>query len=140
MLFSGSSGKISMQVPDGEEQFLAHTTSWSADSSLEIDEAAYFGGSLTQEGVTEKIPGNISWTASIDGSIDLDENSGQDPLFDAHNDKTLVTVRLYLDAATGFRGDGYIDSYSASDAADGKAEFSASIAGNGKLQRYTLGN
>ena len=137
-LFKGSSGKISLKEGTSQEKFLAHTTSWSIDSSMDIDETSYFGGSLTDEGVKEKTPGSIGWTAGIEGAVDYGASSNQETLLDAHNEQRLITGRFYLDADTAFEGEGYIDSLSFSDAADGKGEFSATIAGNGKIQKITV--
>lgn len=138
--FKGQSGKISIKktTTGATEQFLAHISSWSLDSSLDIDQASYFGGSKTEEGSKESTPGSIGWTASVEGAIDLSATSGQDDLFDAHNDATELEFLFYLDSTTAFKGKGYIDGYSPSHAADGKAEFSATVSGNGKLSQVTV--
>lgn len=139
-LFKGSSGKISIKGKEasGTEKFLAHTTSWDIESSTDIDETAYFGGSKTEEGVKEKTPGTIGWTGTIEGAVDLSDGSNQDDLLEAHNAQSIITGMFYLDATTAYTGDAYIESLSISHAADGKAEFSASLSGNGKIKKVTV--
>lgn len=136
-LFRGTSGKISITESSGTEKYLAHTTNWSVDSSMDVDETPYFGGSAVEEGFMEKTPMVINWTASFEGAVDLSTGSTQADVYAAHVGMKLVTVSLYLDADHCFKGEGYIDSYSATDAADGKAEFTANIAGNGALELVT---
>ena len=132
MLYQGVTGKISIKKGAGAEQFLAHMTTWSVDMSMSIDETAYFGGSATEEGFTEKTPGVGTWTASANGAADFGTASGQKDLLQAHFDKAVVTATFYLDATTGMQGEAIIESLSISHAADGKGEISISLSGNGK--------
>lgn len=131
-LYAGKSGKISLKK-NADEKYLAHMTNWSVDMTKEIDGTPYFGGSATEEGITEKTPGAKDWTASSDGAADFSSNSSQQELMDAYQNDELVTCTFYLDADTGLMGDGYIESLTISQSADGKAEISVSIAGNGPL-------
>ena len=129
-LYQGVTGKISIKTGTDTEQFLAHMTTWSVDLSKNIDESQFFGGSLTEEGFTEKTPGIKSWTASADGAADFGGESGQKALMDAYLDDTVVTCTFYLDADTGLKGEGFIESLTINHAADGKGEVSISISGN----------
>ena len=135
---SGKDGKISYKTGAGAEQFVTYVTSWDVESSMDIDEAAYFGGSLTEEGTKEKTPGSISWSGSIAGAVDSATSGNQGGLFNAHRDAAVVSATFYLDATSGYTGEAYVESYSVSHAADGKAEFNASLQGNGKLNRIDL--
>ena len=129
-LYQGVTGKISTKPAGGQETFVSHMTTWSVDMSKAIDETAYFGGSETEEGFTEKTPGVNSWTASADGSADFGSTSGQKALMDAYLNSTLVECTFYLDGDTGLMGTGYIESLTINHAADGKGEISIGISGN----------
>ena len=131
-LYQGVSGKISIKKGAGEEVFLVHMTTWSVDASTAIDETAYFGGSETQEGFTEKTPGVKSWTASADGAADFGTDSGQQGLMEAWANSDVIMATFYLDADTGLQGEGYIESLTINHAADGKGEISIGVSGNGK--------
>jgi predicted secreted protein len=135
-LFKGSSGRLSIQVGElAEEKYLAHITSWSIDSSSDMDETAYLGRSKTEDGIREKVPGTIGWSANIEGAVDGDIDANQDTLFDAHIAQTLINCMFYHSESRGYTGEAYIESFSITHAADGKAEFSASLSGNGKIER-----
>ena len=137
-LFKGSSGRLSMEFDEGDEKYLAHITSWSVDSTSDMDETAYLGRSKLEDGIREKVPGTIGWTASIEGAVDADEDANQDELFDAHIEQKLVKCMFYHSPTRGYKGEAYIESLSITHAADGKAEFSGSLSGNGKIQRVDV--
>ena len=137
-LFKGSSGRISMEFDEGDEKYLAHITSWSIDSSSDMDETAYLGRSKTEDGIREKTPGTIGWTASIEGAVDGDVDANQDALFDAYNDQKLINCIFYNSPTRGYKGEAYIESISITHSADGKAEFNTSLSGNGKIQRVDV--
>lgn len=134
----GKEGKISITEGSGTEQFLAHMTTWSVESALEMDETPYFGGSKTEEGSLEKTPLSISWTASGEGSAEVGPDNNQDAILEAHNTSKVLSFTFYLNATTAYQGEGYIDSYSASNAADGKGGFTFSVSGNGKIEKITV--
>jgi len=129
-LYQGVTGKISIKKDGGTEEFLVHMTTWNVDLTKAIDETAYFGGSATEEGFTEKTPGVKSWTASADGAADFGSTSGQKSLMDAYLNDDVITGTFYLDENTGMKGDGIVESLTISHAADGKGEISISISGN----------
>jgi len=130
MLYQGVTGKIAITLEGGSETYIAHMTNWSVDLSMGIDETAFFGGSASQEGFTEKTPGVKSWTASADGATDFDSTSGQRALIEAYSNQQLIEATFYLDEDTGLQGEAYIESLTISHAADGKAEISIGLSGN----------
>jgi len=137
-LYQGVTGKISTKKEDGgTEEYLVHMTNWSVDTTKAIDETAYFGGSATQEGFTEKTPGVKSWTASADGAADFGAESGQKGIMDAYLNDDILTCTFYLDENTGVQGEGIIESLTISHAADGKGEISISVSGNGVPELLT---
>ena len=135
---SGKNGKISVRSSAGEEKFITYITSWDFESSMDLDEASYFGGGLTEEGTKEKTPGSSSWTGSVAGAIDSAEPSSQGLLFDGHSEGIVIAVAFYLNLKTAYMGEAYVESFSISHAADGKAEFTASLSGNGKIKKVII--
>lgn len=129
-LYQGVTGKLALGQ-DSAETYLAHMTSWSVDFSTSIDETPFFGGSKTEEGYTEKTPGAKSWTASADGAADFATDSGQRELMTKYLNQEPVVGTFYLNAETAIQGEAYIESLSISHSADGKAEISISLSGNG---------
>jgi hypothetical protein len=135
---SGKDGKISIKSGSGAEQFITYVTSWDFESSMDIEEAAYFGGALTEEGTKEKTPGATSWTGSVAGAVDSAEISNQSAFFNAHNNALVVSVMFYLNGTIGYTGEAYVESVNVTHSADGKAEFTASLSGNGKINQIDI--
>lgn len=112
---------------------LAHISNWSLELSKEILEVISFGNTYK-----EKVPSIKDWSASSDGTVDFATNSGQKALLDSFEDATKLTFGFGLDENTFFEGEGYVESLSFENAADGKADISISVAGtNGVV--LTLG-
>lgn len=125
-LYTGVTGKISINI-GGVSKELLHLSNWNVDLSKDIIEGTYFG-----KGWKEKKPGVKDWTASFDGSADFTTDSGQKDLMDAFMNDTELEGSFYLDDDTFLSGPCIIESLSISHAADGKADISISVAGNGK--------
>ena len=136
-MINGKDGKISLRLIAGEEKFITYVQSWEFDSKMDVEGTAYFGGGLTEEGTVEKMPGPIDWTGSMTGAVDGSEYSSQSILFDGHSEGLLVTVAFYLDRKTAYMGEAYIDNVKITHKADGKAEFTVSLSGNGKIKKVT---
>ena len=119
-LYTGRTGYI--KVANAE---LAHMSSWSVELSIEIGEVVSYG-----EDYKEKIPGVKDWTASADGVVDFDTDSGQQALITAFEAGTLLECGFGLDATTAFKGTAYIESLSFDSAADGHVEMSISLSGS----------
>jgi hypothetical protein len=134
---NGIDGKISLKLGAGEEKFITYVTGWEFESKMEIDSTAYFGGGLTEEGTVEKMPGPIAWTGSMTGAVDGAEQSSQSILFDGHIETALVAVAFYLSPAIAYMGVAYVESVRVDQKADGKAEFTVSLSGNGKIKKVT---
>jgi len=125
MLYTGVTGKISVKEGATETDIL-HMSSWTVDLSKEILESISFG-----KDYKEKVPSVKDWSASADGDADFATDSGQKKLFDAFEAGTRLTGFFYLDENTFLSGNCYVESLSVSHAADGKAQVSISLAGDG---------
>ena len=130
-LYQGTEGKITVKTPEGTEEYLVHMSSWTVDMAKTIDESSFFGGSAEEEGFVEKTPGVKSWTGSIEGAADLATGSGQTTVLESYAEDTLITATFYLNATTGIRGNAYVENITVNHTAEGKAEISASLSGNG---------
>ena len=135
---SGKDGKISIKLGAGVEKFIAYVTGWEFDSKMDIDGTAYFGGGLTEEGTVEKMPGPIEWTGSVKGAVDSANPGSQDVIFDGHFEGALAAVAFYLNPNIAYMGEAYVDSVNIGHEADGKAEFTAGLSGNGKIKKVTI--
>ena len=132
---SGKDGKISLKLGAGEEKFITYVTGWEFESKMDIDGTAYFGGGLTEEGTIEKMPGPIDWTGSVTGTIDSATPGSQYVIFDGHFEGSLAAVAFYLNDTIAYMGQAYVESVKIDHKADGKAEFTAGLAGNGKIKK-----
>ena len=125
MLYTGVTGNISIGTKN-----LAHMSDWNVNKSKEMIEVVSFG-----DDYKEKIPSIKDWSASCNGKVDYDSNSGQIDIDDAFEAGTLLQFTFYLDEDTFHSGSGYIESVEFSTAADGAAEISINVSGSGKLKR-----
>ena len=124
-VFTGVSGKIG--ISKGlSATYLAHIESWSLDFSRSINECAPFGSDYK-----EKYPGMKDWSGSADGKADFLVGHGQRDLQAAWENGTEVTCVFLLDETTFWEGSAFIESLNVTHTADGIAEISISIAGNG---------
>jgi len=134
---SGKQGKVTVRIGDEvTASYLVKMRSWEFESSVDIEDAAYFGGSAIDEGYKEKTPTALDWNMSCEGDADSGDTITP-ALYEAQTSNTLVEMTLYMNANRGIRGQGYIDSFSVSDSADGKVEVSLSLAGNGEANFFT---
>jgi len=136
MIFRGKQGKISITLDGDTETYLVKMTGWEFSSSTDTDDASYFGGSATEEGYKEKTPTTIDWSMKGTGAMEASD-SNRLAVYKAHQDSTLVEMTLYLDKNSGIRGQGILDSYELSNAADGKVELSLGLAGWGEADMFT---
>ena len=124
-LYTGVTGKISIKSGTSEATDLLHMSNWKVSISKNIIEAISFG-----EDYKEKVPSVKDWSATADGSADFDTKSGQKALIDAFEAGTVLTGSFYLSEGVFFQGDCLVESLDISDAADGKADISISLAGS----------
>lgn len=124
MLYSGRVGKIKVA---GKET--AHIANFTVDQENDIKGISSFGKKSK-----EKVPGMADWTASADGAADFAEDSGQRELQKAYKDQEEVTCTFYLDDTTFLTGSAYIKKLSISHDAEGNAEVSIELEGNGELE------
>lgn len=127
-LYTGVTGKIAMKVGTGTAEDIAHMANWSVEMSKELLDVISFG-----QDYKEKVPSIKDWNASFDGTADFASTSGQKTLVDAFEDGSALTGSFYLDETTFLEGTCYIESLSISNAADGKADISISVAGSGAV-------
>jgi len=123
MLFTGVTGNVAI----GKKN-LAHMANWNIDKTKDIIDVVSFGSDYK-----EKISSTKDWTASCDGKVDFDDDSGQLDLEAAFEDGTPVECTFYLDENTFYEGEALIESQTISNAADGAADISISISGSGPL-------
>ena len=135
---SGKYGKISVRSSAGEEKFITYVTGWEFESKMDINGTAYFGGGLTEEGTVEKMPGANDWTGSVTGAVDSAEPGNQGLLFDGHSEGDIVAVAFYLNRKIAYMGEAYVENVKIDHKADGKAEFTAGLSGNGKIKKVTI--
>lgn len=140
-LFKGTTGKISFKkkgVGLATETFMTYMTNWSVESSFDVEETSYFGGSLTEEGFKEKTAGAIGWNGSAEGSIEDKDDNTADLLHEANTKQTIVDIIFYLDAESGYEGEAYIDNFSVDNDAGTGPTFSVNFAGNGQLKKFKV--
>jgi len=124
-LYSGVTGKLSIEKGEGPATDIVHMSSWSVEMTKDIIDTVSFG-----EDYKEKVPSIKDWSASADGSADFDAVGGQKDLVEAFESGEKLKSSFYLDEDTFFVGDCYIESLSIEHAADGKADISISLAGS----------
>jgi predicted secreted protein len=130
-VFTGLTGRIAIATPPATASYtdyLVQINSWSIDDTRTIITATPFGSKYA-----EKYPAIADWSASADGNANFLVAGGHAKLKKAYDDAALIEVAFFLDETHIYRGKGYIESFNVSFAADGLAEISISVAGNGPL-------
>lgn len=122
-LYSGLTGYVKVGT-GSSAKVIAHISGFDLEKSTEILEDVSFGNTYK-----EKVPTIKDWTASANGSVDFDTNSGQKDLEDAFENSTALTFAFGITETIFYEGVGYIESLSISNEADGKAEIEISISG-----------
>jgi predicted secreted protein len=125
-VYTGVSGKIGSAVGSGSPTYWAHIESWNLSFSRSINECAPFGSDYK-----EKYPGMKDWSGSADGKVDFLTGHGQRELQQAWENGTELSGVFLLDEDTFWEGNFFIESLDITHTADGLAEISISIAGNG---------
>ena len=123
-LYTGLTGKIAISKGGAAAVDVLHMSGFNVEMSKDIIEVISFGRTTK-----EKFPGIKDWSASGDGSADFADGAGQDILMEAFNDGADIVATFYLDDDTFLEGTGLIESLSITNAADGKADISISLAG-----------
>ncbi len=124
-LYTGVTGKLSIKRGTATEVDIVHMSTFSVELSKEILEVISFGNDYK-----EKIPSIKDWTASAEGTADFAADGGQKLLLEAFESGEMLTASFYLDEDTFLQGKCFVESVSVSDAADGKADISISLAGS----------
>lgn len=124
-LYSGVTGKLSVQVGTGTATEIVHMANWSVELTKDIMEVISFGSDYK-----EKVPSIKDWSASADGTADFAADGGQKALVDAFESGAKLVGSFYLDSTTFLSGDCYIESLTIKHAADGKGDISISLAGS----------
>lgn len=81
----------------------------------------------------EKVPAVKDWSASIEGTCALAQDSSQKEFYDAFESGAALTLGIYLDDNNYFEGTGYVSSFEISAAPDDKISLSSEIAGSGAV-------
>lgn len=104
---------------------IAHISDWSLEQSREIKDGSFFGGNGK-----EKKVGIKDWTASFNGQVDFETESGQVDIQNAFNAGQEVTVQLYLNKTAYYEGKAFFESLNIDNSAEGEYNIEASLAGN----------
>jgi predicted secreted protein len=127
-LYTGVTGKLSIKKGAATAVDVVHMSNWEVELKKEMMEVVSFGNDYK-----EKSPSIKDWSASSEGMADFDTDGGQKLLVDSFEDGSVLEATFYLTTTTFLKGDAYIESLSISDAADGAAEISISLAGSGAV-------
>lgn len=126
-LYTGVTGYIKIGTAPSAKS-LAHMSSWEVELSKDIIEVVSFGNSYK-----EKVPSIKDWSASAEGAVDFDTESGQKQLLDAFENGTLLTFGFGITDTIFMEGTGYIESLTITDEADGNVSLSISVAGSNAI-------
>lgn len=124
--YAGSEGYI-----DIEGKKVVCFSKWEFTATRNIEKKPCLGSTFTQ-----KQPGLIDWSGSIDGYTDFGTESGQKELWDAFALTKIdgpVNVIFGLDKETFFEGKAFISDYNVTDEAENGSECSISFEGDGEL-------
>jgi predicted secreted protein len=118
---------------------IARMTSFELSINNEMIDITSFG-----DGWAKFARGMQSWTASVDGHLDLDDAS-QSTLIDAAEDGTILqNLRFYIDGTTYFTVDiiedseagCFVESWTPTSDNNSTVTFTMSVTGSGPLKRY----
>ena len=126
-LYTGVTGYIKLGERASAKS-LAHMSSWEVELSKDIIEVVSFGNDYK-----EKVPSIKDWSASAEGAVDFDTESGQKQLLDAFENGTLLTFGFGITETIFMEGTGYIESLTITDEADGNVSLSISVAGSNAI-------
>lgn len=120
---------LTAQVKIGKDtaaKTLAYISGCNLSLSKDIIEILAFGMQYK-----EKVPSIKDWTLSVDGTVALATGGTQKDLYDAFESGDPLTLSIYLDDNTYFKGEGYVSSFEIEAAPDDKISLSSEISGNG---------
>lgn len=125
--FTGLTASVKIGASPSSET-LAYISGVDLSLEKEIIEILSFGMQYK-----EKVPAIKDWSASIDGTVALSTDGTQKKLYDAFESGDPLTLGIYLDENTYFRGTGYVSTFSISAAPDDKISLTAELAGSGAV-------
>lgn len=122
-----------------EEKPMAHATSHSLNSNLELKEL------LTKDtDGKEKAPGDLDWSLDAEAMVVIDpelkDRQLMDDVFDMHLNKTLVKCIVkspIAGAMKSYIGNGYITKFANAPKVGENLTYSITITGSGNLKPYT---
>ncbi len=138
-MYTGLTGALKIITAVGTSKTIAYISDWSVEGKTEMIEHVSSGRADKQ--VT---PGFKSWSASANGKISFNGNSGHAELFAAQYKGTKILFHFYLDdnenndagKNTYFCGEGYIESMSIDISSEDCGNISISVVGTGAMELY----
>lgn len=138
-MYTGLTGALKIITAVGTSKTIAYISDWSVEGKTEMIEHVSSGRANKQ--VT---PGFKSWSASANGKISFNGNSGHAELFAAQYNGTKILFHFYLNDNennetgnnTYFCGEGYIESMSIDLSSEDCGNISISVIGTGALELY----
>lgn len=131
---TGKDATIKAAVKGSAVQTITGSNNW----SITIDVAMVEDTDFETEGWVENLAGNKSWTGTIDFSWEVaDAGTNQAVLENAALNGTLLSGEFTVDGTNGYKGDFYVNSFPITTPQADRVTCSASITGNGKLERIS---
>lgn len=128
---TGKDATIKIAHKGGEVANLLGANNW----QITVDVAMIEDTDFETDGWVTNLPGNRSWTGTIDFSWQVpDASTNQAILEAAALNGTLCTGEFTTDGTHGYKGDFYVNSFPVTVPQGDRVTCSVSITGNGKLE------
>ena len=122
--FTGLTAKVTIEK-DGTPTTIGYISGCTLSLSKDIIEILAFGMQYK-----EKVPAIKDWSLSMDGTAAFSKDGSQNELWQAFENGSALTIGIYLDDTTYFKGTGYVSSLEIDAAPDDKISISGEIAGS----------
>ena len=133
---AGFNARVSISI-DGGSSF--QLIGEARDATLSISQNEIEATSFDSAGWSEYIPGLKEWSVDVE-ALYIPTNVGQENLFEALVDGTLLKIKLLPKTGTGnlgYEGDVFVSSWEINPTPDDAVSVSVSFRGTGLLEQYT---
>jgi predicted secreted protein len=133
---AGFNARVSISI-DGGTSF--QLIGEARDATLSISQNEIEATSFDSAGWSEYIPGLKEWSVDVE-ALYIPTNVGQENLFEALVDGTLLKIKLLPKTGTGnlgYEGDVFVSSWEINPTPDDAVSVSVSFRGTGFLEQYT---
>jgi predicted secreted protein len=133
---AGFNARVSISI-DGGTSF--QLIGEARDATLSISQNEIEATSFDSAGWSEYIPGLKEWSVDVE-ALYIPTNVGQENLFEALVDGTLLKIKLLPKTGTGnlgYEGDVFVSSWEINPTPDDAVSVSVSFRGTGLLEQYT---